>query len=196
MRHMALLNKRHRVLLVTSLVLLIAVAGCSTHHSALKPNPDGSPGIYAVPQSQASAPIAPSADASARDAESAALAWLGLVDAGDYPQSWNAASPLFRDHVSQSKCLSVGHIEFGAGIEEVRVGEVSLRTNWWLAGRAVCGSSVYSRFRGDDEYTAPDSWVETMVMSREAGAMWRVAGLYRDAAKSGSWLMPLGRLCK
>ena len=170
MRHMALLNKRHRVLLVTSLVLLIAVAGCSTHHSALKPNPDGSPGIYAVPQSQASAPIAPSADASARDAESAALAWLGLVDAGDYPQSWNAASPLFRDHVSQSKCLSVG--------------------------RAVCGSSVYSRFRGDDEYTAPDSRVETMVMSREAGAMWRSAGLYRDAAKSGSWLMPLGRLCK
>jgi hypothetical protein len=50
---MALLNTQHRVLFIVSLVLLIAVAGCSTHHSALKPSPDTPAVIYAIPQSQA-----------------------------------------------------------------------------------------------------------------------------------------------
>jgi len=78
------LNTQHTVLLIASLVLLIAVAGCSTHHSALRPGPDGPPGTCAVPQSQASAPIAARAGGSDADAESAALAWLMLTDAGNY----------------------------------------------------------------------------------------------------------------
>jgi Protein of unknown function (DUF4019) len=36
-------------------------------------------------------------------AESAARAWLGLVDAGNYAKSWSSASSLFRRKVSASQ---------------------------------------------------------------------------------------------
>lgn len=54
MRHMALFDTQHRVLLIASLISSpLLAAGCATRHAAPKPDPD-SPGIiYAIPQSQA-----------------------------------------------------------------------------------------------------------------------------------------------
>ena len=39
-------------------------------------------------------------------AESAALEWLGLLDAASYAQSWSTASTLFRQSVSEAQWQS------------------------------------------------------------------------------------------
>ncbi|HUI61810.1 MAG TPA: DUF4019 domain-containing protein, partial [Steroidobacteraceae bacterium] len=39
---------------------------------------------------------------SVSQAESAALAWLALTDAGAYDQSWDAAASIFRSAITQS----------------------------------------------------------------------------------------------
>jgi hypothetical protein len=46
---------------------------------------------------------APTATAEVASAESAARAWLGLVDAGNYAKSWSSASSVFRQKVSESQ---------------------------------------------------------------------------------------------
>jgi len=45
----------------------------------------------------------PTATSEVASAESAARAWLGLVDAGNYAKSWGSASSLFRQKVSASQ---------------------------------------------------------------------------------------------
>jgi len=42
----------------------------------------------------------------AESAESAALTWLALVDAGNYPESWNTAAAYFRNAVPQAGWVS------------------------------------------------------------------------------------------
>src|ERR1700739_4053955 len=53
MRHVALFNTQHRVLLIASLISSCDLAGCASANSALKPSPESAEVIYAMPQSQA-----------------------------------------------------------------------------------------------------------------------------------------------
>jgi len=51
----------------------------------------------------------------------AALAWLGLIDTGDYAGSWDAAAAFFRDQISQKKwALDVKETRRPFGDEKVR----------------------------------------------------------------------------
>jgi Protein of unknown function (DUF4019) len=50
----------------------------------------------------ASVPAATPSATPEMGAESAALVWLGLVDVGNYDQSWSTASSLFRQKISES----------------------------------------------------------------------------------------------
>src|SRR5438270_7920993 len=52
------------------------------------------------------APLISRADDSEAAAETAASAWLAVVDAGDYAKSWTAASGYFRGRIAQSQWVS------------------------------------------------------------------------------------------
>ena len=61
-------------------------------------------------------PQGSSADTPEAAAESAALTWLGLVDAGDYAQSWVTGAEYFRSSILQSQWVtSVSHVRDSLG---------------------------------------------------------------------------------
>jgi hypothetical protein len=55
-------------------------------------------------------------DQKVQKAQSAAEEWLKLIDSGDYDQSWQKASPMFRSHLSQeqwAKAMQTTRSPFG-----------------------------------------------------------------------------------
>ena len=107
-------------------------------------------------------------------ATNAALAWLAIVDAGHYGQSWEAAAQVFRDSVTQARWESM--------VKPVR-GQVGALVSRKLA------SAQYAR---DIPKAPPGEYVviqystrfenglftETVTPMKEKDGSWKVSGYY------------------
>jgi Protein of unknown function (DUF4019) len=127
-------------------------------------------------------PLAVSAKADVA-AESVAYEWLGLVDANSYKESWNEASTLFRERMSQSRWKST-----------------VLRSRHYLGplrNRRFLSAAYESNIRGspDGQYEIVkflsnfaqfQSVYETVVAKKGADGTWRVADYYIASDASSS----------
>lgn len=109
------------------------------------------------------------------EAQQAAQAWLVLVDAGKYPQSWDAAAALLKQAVPREKWTK----DFGA--QHQQLGQVLSRQR---KGAQVAtkvkdipeGEYVVIQF--DTAFVNKRQVQETVVTSREKDGRWRVAGYW------------------
>jgi hypothetical protein len=108
-------------------------------------------------------------------AQSAAVAWLVLIDAGNYSASWNAASSLFRQHVSQSQWQTAAagaRVPFGA----LKSRKLQSATFTRSVPGAPDGEYVVVTFASSFENKA--SAMETVTPMLDADGTWRVSGYY------------------
>jgi hypothetical protein len=110
-------------------------------------------------------------------AEAAALGWLRLLDAGSYPQSWTAASTLFRDRMSQSRWRTkIANGRFRLG---------TLKSRRFLSASPAQtppdlpkGEYVIVRFACTYLWFEFEPVIETVTMTQGADGTWRVADFY------------------
>ncbi len=124
------------------------------------------------------APLAASVEGSEAAAESPALAWLRLLDAGSYTQSWSAASTLFRARTSQSLWRSKAATARG-----VMGPLVSRNLQSVVFARTVRGEPdgeyAIVRFSSRFAWLNNEQTVyETVVMRKDADGIWRAADFY------------------
>jgi hypothetical protein len=108
-------------------------------------------------------------------AEAAALAWLALVDAGNYPQSWNTAAAYFKNAVPQSQWVSkVGAVRGPLGAVKSR--RVSSSQPAHSLPGAPDGEYVIIHFATSFEQKADAT--ETVTPMKDPDGHWRVSGYY------------------
>jgi len=120
-------------------------------------------------------PQGSSADTPEAAAESAALTWLGLVDAGDYAQSWVTGAEYFRSSILQSQWVtSVSHVRDSlGGLKSRRL--VSAKFARSLPG-APDGEYVVIQFTTSFDGKAVAT--ETVTPMKDPDGHWRVSGYY------------------
>lgn len=121
------------------------------------------------------APHARGSDHPEAAAESAALAWLVLIDSGNYSASWTAASTSFRQHVPQSQWQTMAanaRGPFGA----LKSRKLQSATFTRSVSGAPDGEYVIVKFVSSFENKA--SAVETVAPMVDADGTWRVSGYY------------------
>jgi hypothetical protein len=119
--------------------------------------------------------VAISAEGPESTAAAAALAWLTLVDAGNYAQSWNTASTLFRQQVSQPQWQSAAATArdpLGALKSRSLLSATLART---LPG-APDGEYVVIQFTSSFEHKA--TAVETVTPMKDRDGAWHVSGYF------------------
>ena len=117
--------------------------------------------------------VATASDAE-KQAEDAALAWLSLVDAGQYDASWKEAASLFRAQVTVkqwSQAVTAARKPFGE-LKSRRLKDAKYTTS--LPG-APDGEYVVLQFEAVYEHKA--SAIETVTPKQDSGS-WRVSGYY------------------
>ena len=126
--------------------------------------------LWAATVPAATAPATPEASA-----ESAALAWLGLLDAGNYAQSWSSASSLFRQKISESQWQSAAasaRAPFGA----LKSRTLQSATPKSALPGAPDGQYVVIQFASSFEHKA--NAVETVTPIMDTDGKWHVSGYY------------------
>jgi hypothetical protein len=118
--------------------------------------------------------MAPVAAATAEsDAEAAARTWLGLVDAGNYSQSWSSASTAFRKRLTDAQWQAgVTKVRGPLGVQKSRNLE-SATPKQTIAGEPP-GNYVELRFASAFEHK-PNA-TETVTVIKELDGVWRVHG--------------------
>jgi hypothetical protein len=117
----------------------------------------------------------PTATSEVASAESAARAWLGLVDAGNYAKSWSSASSVFRQKVSESQW------ESAAASARAPFGAFKSRTLQSATPRSALpgapdGQYVVIQFASSFEHKA--SAIETVTPMMDTDGNWHVSGYY------------------
>jgi hypothetical protein len=118
-------------------------------------------------------PVAALADSST-DATNAAKAWLALVDAGSYAQSWSTSSSLMQARVSQAdwaKAAQPIHEQLGAVVSREPAGVDMTKA---LPG-APDGDYAIVHFKTKFANKADAKETVTMMMD---GAAWKCAGYF------------------
>jgi hypothetical protein len=120
-------------------------------------------------------PIAMSLEPREAAAESAARAWLALVDAGSYDESWSAASALFRQKVPKERWQSA------ASNARSPLGALKSRTLQSATFKSTLpgapdGEYVIVQFASSFENKA--SAIETVTPMKDPDGTWRVSGYY------------------
>jgi len=108
-------------------------------------------------------------------AEQSAKAWLALVDAGKYGESWSSAAEAFKEGVSQA--------QWQGALEKVRapLGKVVSRK---LKGakftREIPGAPAgeYVVIQYDTDFEKKSGAVETITPMKDKDGAWRVSGYY------------------
>jgi hypothetical protein len=113
------------------------------------------------------------------EAEAAAVAaaegWLGMIDSGQYGESWDAAAEMFRKAVPRDQWVrQLGALRQPMGARESRaVASKAYRTA--LPG-APDGKYVVIQFRSSFE--KKKAAVETVTPMLDADGQWRVSGYF------------------
>jgi hypothetical protein len=114
-------------------------------------------------------------DANVAAAEGAAMAWLALVDAGQFSQSWDRASVLFRDAVTKP--------EWQAALKGVRspLGSIQVRNLKSAAfTRSLPGApeADYVVIQYTSRFEKRPAATETVTPMREKDGTWKVSGYF------------------
>lgn len=116
------------------------------------------------------------ADGEAEEAAiEAAQTWLGLVDAGDFDESWKSAATYFRNAVEQAqweRMMTSGRVPLGKLVSR-RV--LTARYETTLPG-APDGEYVVIQFESVFENKAEA--IETVTPMRNGDGVWRVSGYF------------------
>jgi hypothetical protein len=120
-------------------------------------------------------PAATSAEGPEKAAESAALAWLALVDAGNYAQSWNTASTMFRQNVTQSQWQAAAANARGP-VGALKSRTLSSATYARTLPGAPDGEYVVIQFTASFEHKA--AAVETVTPMKDQDGAWHVSGYF------------------
>jgi len=116
-----------------------------------------------------------SADPPEAAAETAALTWLKLVDAGDYAQSWATAAELFRNRIGRDARVSrVSGVREPLGAVKSRELQ-SARFEHSLPG-APDGEYVIVQYASRFEHKAEA--LETVVPVKDTDGHWHVSGYF------------------
>jgi hypothetical protein len=158
-------------------VLAVGMALALTAQAQLKPGPrnDAAPRLGAPAAAPASAPAAaaPRNPEMERAGQTAALAWLLLLDRKDWGSAWDASSAVFRQNVPLAAWMDgVPKLRepFGAFVEREPL-EVAYRKT--LAGRPD-GDYVTVLFAS--KFAKKADVQETVTSMREPDGRWRVTG--------------------
>ena len=110
-----------------------------------------------------------------RQAQAAAKSWLTLVDAGQYGQSWDKASLLFRSAVMRSEW------ERAAKATRTPLGALQSRTlKSATFTRSLPGApdGEYVVIQFDSQFANKATAVETVTPMRDRDGVWRVSGYF------------------
>ena len=115
------------------------------------------------------------ADNATGKAQTAALAWLALVDAEKYGQSWSEAALLFRSAVMQ--------VDWVNAVTAVRAPLGALKSRTLKSAnftRSLPGApdGEYVVIQFDSQFEHKASAAETVTPMRDKDGIWRVAGYY------------------
>ena len=120
-------------------------------------------------------PIAASDEHPEATATSAAVAWLALVDAGNYAQSWDAAATRFRQSTTQDEWQSsAARVRGPLGALKSR--ELQSATFKLALPGAPDGEYVVIRFAAT--FANKAAAIETVTPMKDDDGTWRVAGYY------------------
>lgn len=114
-------------------------------------------------------------EAAGKAAVAAADAWLALVDAGRYAESWDEAARFFRDAVGQAdweKALRGARAPLGKLVSR----KVSSRTYTETLPGAPDGKYVVIRY--ETAFEGKKAAVETVTPMLEPDGRWRVSGYF------------------
>jgi len=103
-----------------------------------------------------------------------AKSWVELLDAKDYPQSWNAASAFFQSHISEAQWEKAVQTALGPLGTLVSRSVASADFATTLPG-APDGQYVVVKF--NTKFTHKAAATETVTMMLENGS-WKSAGYY------------------
>lgn len=120
-------------------------------------------------------PAVPGTDTPTAAAESAARAWLALVDAGKYADSWSSASTTFRQKISASQWqMAVAGVRAPLGALSSRTLQSATPRNS-LPG-APDGEYVVFQFAAVFAHKA--AAVETVTPVKDTDGKWHVSGYF------------------
>ena len=120
-------------------------------------------------------PAAPGTDTPTAPAESAARAWLALVDAGKYADSWSGAATMFRQKITAAQWeAAVSGVRAPLGALKSRILKSATPRNT-LPG-VPDGEYVVIQFAASFEHKADA--LETVTPMKDADGKWRVSGYF------------------
>jgi Protein of unknown function (DUF4019) len=108
-------------------------------------------------------------------AEAAAKAWLALVDAGNYTESWSQASSLFRKQLTVDQWKSAvrsAREPFG------RVLSRQVESARYTKSLPGAPDGEYVVIQYDTSFEKKKSAVETVTPMKDTDGVWRVSGYY------------------
>jgi hypothetical protein len=140
-------------------------------------------GCHGPSSASSTAPAAPATAASARApatgdeaaAQSAAEAWLGLVDAGSYSESWTNAASLFKGLVDQAqweKQLNGVRTPLGKVLSR------TLKAVRYATKMPGAPDGQYVVVQYDASFANKQGAVETITPMKDPDGQWRVAGYF------------------
>jgi hypothetical protein len=120
-------------------------------------------------------PLAMSSERREATAESAARAWLALIDAGSYDESWSAAAVMFRQKVPKAQWQSAASNARGplGALKSRALQSATFKST--LPG-VPDGEYVIIQFASSFENKA--SAIETVTPMKDPDGKWRVSGYY------------------
>ena len=108
-------------------------------------------------------------------AETAALAWLALVDAGNYAKSWNTAAAYFRNAVPQAQWVSqVAAVRGPLGAVKSR----RLSSSQLTHSLPGAPDGEYTVIHFTTSFEQKTDATETVTPMKDPDGHWRVSGYY------------------
>jgi hypothetical protein len=150
-----------RSIVVVIVVGIALVLGAPAHGAQPKPTPTPTP-------------------TREKPAQDVAVAWLAMVDAGQYGESWDAAAALFKQAVTRSQwidALTKVRTPFGRLVSR-KLQEARFQTD--LPG-APTGEYVVVQYETIFQDTG--GAIETITPMKDPDGSWRVSGYYIRPAK-------------
>ena len=108
-------------------------------------------------------------------AEAAALAWLALTDAGDYPGSWDHSAGSFQASISKPNWIhAVGNVRQPLG------GLISRKVKSATFTRSLPGApdGEYVVIQYDTQFEHKNGAIETVTPLLEKDGSWKVSGYF------------------
>jgi hypothetical protein len=108
-------------------------------------------------------------------AQSAAVAWLALMDTGNYAASWDAAATIFRESIRREDWEArAASLRGATGALKAR----SLKSETYTHDLPGAGSGDYVVIRFSSSFAQQGSAIETVIPMKGADGAWRVAGYF------------------